>query len=298
MKYRYIVNDAQFSEYLEELKEKQIREIGLDLEGDYNLHSFGEKLCLIQIYDNNIPVIIDPFLVSPKLMKKFFENRRYKKIMFDSSSDQRLMYKVFKIRIFNIIDLKPAVDLLEYPKRNLGYLLMEKIGLEPFDKKSFQKYNWQSRPIDKDCINYAISDVLYLFTLKDLIFAEMTAFNMMDEYKIRNKAIQISAPKINTTPTVFRKLLFISLKARQKEIFKEIYWIREAYAKRLDIPAFHLLSNEKLRKIVVKPKTIMKLETRMKIAPNDLEKLRSEIEAVQVRAQAKADLEVLDLNKK
>jgi len=285
MEYRYIKTNEAFAAYLAELQLVQITEIGLDLEGEYNLHSYGEKLCLIQIYDGHRPVIVDPFEISSKLMKKFFENKKISKIMFDSSSDQRLLYKQFKIRIFNIFDLKPAVDLLEYPERNLGYLLTDKIGLPAFDKKSFQRYNWQSRPLDEAAIDYAISDVLYLFKLKEIILADLQAGKLLADFEQKNQALQAAAPKINKRPPIFRKLIFISLGKSQREIFQKIYWIREKYAEKLDLPAYRLFSNEKMRKLTVKPHLVQRFETRVKIELLEMEKLRSEIEQVHYQAK-------------
>ena len=285
MKYRYIKNNEAFAAYLAELQQEQIVEIGLDLEGEYNLHSYGEKLCLIQIYDGRQPVIVDPFEISAKLMKKFFENKQINKIMFDSSSDQRLLYKQFKIRIFNIFDLKPAVDLLEYKERNLGFLLTDKIGLPAFDKKSFQRYNWQSRPLAEAAIDYAISDVLYLFKLKEIILADLQAGQLLADFQEKNQALQAAAPKINKRPAIFRKLIFISLTKSQREIFQKIYWIREKYAEKLDLPAYRLFSNEKMRKLTVKPHLLQRFETRVKIELLEMEKLRSEIEQVHYQAK-------------
>ena len=280
MNYRFLETDEAVNEYFKEIKANGITELGVDLEADFNLHSYGEKLCLIQLYDGREAVLIDPLKINPYITKKFFENKKIAKIMFDSSSDQRLLYKIYQIRIHNIIDLKPAVDLLRYPKLNLGYLLTDKIGLPPFDKKSFQRYNWQSRPLDGAAVQYAISDVLYLFTLRELLFTEMREKRLLLDYLGKNSSMQDHAPNLGNGPAIFRKLLYISLKKAQREIFQEIYAIREAYAKKLDLPAFQIFSNEKLRKLCTRPTLVQTLDTRTKIDQLMMEELRSEIEQV------------------
>lgn len=277
MEYKYIKTDKEFSNYLEELRLQNITEIALDIEGEYNLHSYGEKLCLIQVFDGNVPVIIDAFEVSINLIRELFETRIISKIMFDSSSDQRLLYKQYNIRIHNIIDLKPAVDILDYEGKNLGALLTDKLKLDPIDKKSFQMYDWQTRPIDAAAINYAIMDVLYLFELRRIMFIDLKNEDKYDAYKERNFGIQSQAPKISKEPPIFRKRFFINLSPSQQRKFTKIYWIRDKYAKQLDFPPFHVFSNEKIRKLTVKPHTVETLQTREEIDESILRKLKNEI---------------------
>ncbi|MCK4957523.1 MAG: hypothetical protein KAS49_07785 [Candidatus Cloacimonetes bacterium] len=276
-KYKYIETDAEFSNYLEELRAEDIKVIALDVEAEYNLHSYGEKLCLIQIYDGKIPVIIDALQVSANLMKELFETRTIMKIMFDSSSDQRLLFKQYQIRINAIIDLKPAVDILDYERKNLGALFTDKLNLEPIDKKAFQMYNWQTRPIDAEAINYSIMDVLYLFQLKEIMFSDLENVKKMEEFRDKNFALQSKPPNISDKPAIFRKLLFTSLTKEQQKRFTKIYWIRDKYAQLLDFPPFHLFSNGKIRKMTIKPNKIETLKTRENVDIEIMNKLREEL---------------------
>ena len=280
MNYKFLESNEAVRKYLNSLKENAITEIGVDLEADFNLHAYGEKLCLIQLFDGKIPVVIDPMKIDPLITKPFFESSKIAKIMFDSSSDQRLLYKLYKIRIHNIIDLKPAVDLLQYPKLNLGYLLTEKIGLPPFNKKAFQRYNWLSRPISKEAMQYAVSDVLYLFRLRQMLFDEMAEKGLMIDYLGKNSSMQNSTPRIGNKHSIFRKLIYLSLSKTQRKVFQEIFWIRDKYAERLDLPPYQLFSNEKMRKLCTKPETVHTFSTRKEIDLLEMESLRSEIEQV------------------
>lgn len=293
MDYKFLDTDKAVIKYLNDLEESSINEIGVDFEADFNLHAYGEKLCLIQLYDGRIPVVIDPMKIDPMITKPFFESRKIAKIMFDSSSDQRLLYKLYKIRIHNIIDLKPAVNILQYPKLNLGYLLTEKIGLPPFNKKAFQQYNWLTRPIDKKAMDYAISDVLYLFELRQMLFNEMAEKGLMIDYLGKNSSMQESAPRIDNKHSIFRKLLYSSLGKTQRKIFQEIFWIRDKYAKRLDLPPYLLFSNEKMRKLCTRPETVHNFKTRKEIDILEMEKLRSEIEQVHYKYELEMEQQFL-----
>ena len=58
MKYEYIDDDEKLHGFLERIK--TLGSIAVDFEGEFNLHIYGEHLCLIQIFDGSVYYIIDP----------------------------------------------------------------------------------------------------------------------------------------------------------------------------------------------------------------------------------------------
>ena len=57
--YTYIDNVEKLIVFRKYFYEKEINKIAMDFEGEFNLHSYGERLCLIQIYDGESYFIID-----------------------------------------------------------------------------------------------------------------------------------------------------------------------------------------------------------------------------------------------
>ena len=167
-RYTYITSDSGLVDFRKHLHGNRIDEISMDFEGEFNLHCYGEKLCLIQIFDNKKYYIVDPFTVSKEELKKTLEGREIK-LFYDASSDRMLVYKQYGIKIASILDLKILVDLLEFKHNALNDILNNLLKLEAYKKKKFQMYNWTKRPIDEDAIQYALSDVEYLFRLKDVL---------------------------------------------------------------------------------------------------------------------------------
>ena len=96
--YTPLDTDAKVTSYMNSLRERNIRTIGVDTEGEFNLHRYGEHLCLIQVYDNTDFVLIDPIGLQPDTLRSFFESKILK-IMYDASGDRTLVYRKYGITI-------------------------------------------------------------------------------------------------------------------------------------------------------------------------------------------------------
>src|SRR4030042_2807828 len=110
MDYTYIKNRGELISYLYSLKDQKNCVIALDIEAELNLHAFGEKLCLIQIFDGANRVIIDPLEIDNHTLKILFESRNILKIVYDASSDSSLLKTTYNIEIKSLLDLRPAVE--------------------------------------------------------------------------------------------------------------------------------------------------------------------------------------------
>ena len=165
-RYTYITSNSGLIEFRNHLQRNQIDQISMDFEGEFNLHCYGEKLCLIQIFEGKRFYVVDPFTISREELKKTLEGREIK-LFYDASSDRMLVYKQYGIKITSILDLKIMVDLLEFKHKALNAILNNLLKIETYKKKKYQMYNWTKRPIGEDAIQYALSDVENLFRLKD-----------------------------------------------------------------------------------------------------------------------------------
>ncbi len=114
--FTYIKTDAQFGEFLERLSARGVETIAADIEVEFNLHVYGERFCLLQLYDGHEQVVVDPFTVSADAIKKLLENPVPGKITYDSASDRLLLAKSHGIAMAGIVDLRPAVELREFER--------------------------------------------------------------------------------------------------------------------------------------------------------------------------------------
>ena len=260
MTYRHIVNEQQAQAYFRSLRERGVETIAMDFEGEYNLHQYGEKLCLIQIFDGQELAIIDPFPFETAQIKQIMENGAIMKVMYDSLSDQALLQKTYGSRINSILDLRPATDLLEFEKRDLGSVLEATLGIRIEKKKRFQRYNWTRRPIEDDAMEYALSDVLHLLELKDAILKRLLEQGAMDAFLLRNFLIQTKDFSGDRRPRIFKSGEFLRLPKDGKRLFEQVYDVRDRHARALDVPPDVVLNKQQMFGLAAG-----------QIAPDDLE---------------------------
>ncbi|MEE8353848.1 MAG: hypothetical protein V3S10_05260, partial [Dehalococcoidales bacterium] len=91
MDYIRIDGEAELRSYLQDFAESRRYIMAVDIEAESNLHAYGEKLCLIQVFDGVNQVIIDPLEMDADAPRALFEDRAILKVMYDASSDLSLL---------------------------------------------------------------------------------------------------------------------------------------------------------------------------------------------------------------
>jgi len=247
MNYRHIDSAEKLSRHLNGLRSARIDTVTLDLEGESNLHQYGEMLCLIQMYDGKDAAIIDPFKTPMKPIKKFLEDRSIMKIMYDAAGDRAFLFKNYGIDLRSILDLQPAVGLLNFEKRDLSSVLTTALNMDARkSKKKFQRYNWTRRPISDAAIKYAIEDVIYLFELKDKLLSEIIKSGLLDQFILKNLQVQNKPHIYNSKPKLFQSGRYIGLTDREKRIFERLFEVRDKFAKIINYPPNSVLANNLL----------------------------------------------------
>ena len=250
MQIRELTTNQEISEYLNALEKSGQNIIALDLEGEFNLHYYGEHLCLVQIFDGTRDVIIDP-IAHPGLtmMNELFTKRNLLKIMYDASSDAALIQHLYGVRITSILDLRPAVTLLEYSGQSLSFVLEEEFSIVPVNKKKFQQHNWMRRPIPADALEYALNDVRMLFELKDRLLGKLIEKNLLDQYILQNLYVQNGEIKSMQKDKYKKAKGFNRLNAEQKKLFSNVFNARDKVAKAANMPPNSVFPNKKLMEI-------------------------------------------------
>jgi len=248
MTYRTITAAREATSYFQQLRERGVETIALDLEGEYNLHQYGEKLCLIQIYDGTDLVAVDPFGLNAEQIKLLMENDSILKVMYDSLSDQALLQKCYGSRIASIFDLRPASDLLQFERQDLGSVLEQTIGVRIEKKKKFQRYNWTRRPIEQEAVEYALSDVLHLPALKDKLISMLSERRLLDTFWLRNLKVQNRDFTTDRRPRLFKTGEFLRLSKEQKGLFERAYDVRDKHACALNLPPDMVVTKDQMFK--------------------------------------------------
>ena len=284
MNYIKIENKAELRSYLKKFKDKELHIIALDIEAESNLHTYGEKLCLTQIFDGVNNIIIDPFKIDDDTLKLLFENTNILKVMYDAGSDLSLLKNTSGIEIKSILDLRPATELLNYEKKDLHSVIAFELGIFLEKKKKYQKHNWTNRPLSERAIDYALNDVIHLLVLKDVILAKLYAKKLLEPFLLKNLQIQ-NKDYTRDPEDKYRKISGYSrLRDNKKLVFRKVFDIREKYAKLYNMTPHNVIQKTNLINIVEDPAFIDKIRftkrTRVDLIQDILKELRKATKAI------------------
>ena len=245
--------EDEISGYLKEIEQGRRNVIAIDIEAEFNLHCYGEHLCLIQVFDSQNEIIIDPFRFKDSApLKGLLEKRDLLKIMYDVASDSCLLANEYGIRINSVLDLRPAVSLLKYEGQSLAHALQAELGIVSPSKKRFQRYNWMKRPIEPAAIEYALNDVRFLFALKDRLFAKLSSHGLLDTYILHNLMLQDGGGHRNKKEKYEKAKGYNRLRKPQQNLFRALFTTRDAFARRTNKPPNYVFSNVKLLELCKK----------------------------------------------
>jgi len=143
------------------LDNKEVEWIGFDTEfvGEKRFYTL---LCLIQIATKNGLYIIDPIKIkdlSPLL--KMIVDPAILKITHAGENDYKLLHQYFGILPKNIFDTQLAAGFIGY-KYPISFSKLVEKELKVYLKKGYTVSDWESRPINKKQLDYALNDVIHL----------------------------------------------------------------------------------------------------------------------------------------
>jgi ribonuclease D len=284
MNYINIRNGAELRSYLKKFEDRELHIIALDIEAESNLHVYGEKLCLTQIFDGVNNIIIDPFKIDNDSLKLLFENTVILKIMYDAGSDLSLLKNTAGIEIKSILDLRPAAELLNYEKKDLHSVIAFELGIFLNKKKKYQQYNWIKRPVSEQAIDYALNDVMHLFALKDIMLTKLSAKKLLEPFLLKNLQIQ-NKDYTRAPEDKYKKINgYSGLRHDKKAVFRRVFDIREKYAKLYNMTPHNVIHKADLIKIVKDAKYIDEIQFTKRISADlirdILHELRIAVKAV------------------
>jgi len=240
-----IAAPSLYVDFLEQLA--QHSEIALDTEAD-SLHCYYEKLCLIQIAWPGELLLLDPLAGLP--LAEFFSVLQGKKLIFhDADYDLRLLRRSGSFPDENIFDTMIAARLCG--ERHLGLAaLVEKYCSVELSKAS-RKDNWGQRPLSSTMSTYALNDVRYLHRLAAIFEEKLLELDRMEWfYQSRDRMVRATREvRIKDEDMLWRISGYAKLSPRSWAILRALWQWRDRESRKVDRPAFYLLSNSDMLRI-------------------------------------------------
>ncbi len=241
---RWIDSDPALEPVLEEMQDADV--LAVDTEAD-SLHSYYDKVCLIQVSFGAEDVLIDP-LASMDIsgFGRILAAPAIRKIFHGADYDLRILNRDFGFEIQNLVDTMICAQLLGEKGVGLAALLEKYFGVEL--DKSNQRADWAMRPLPTRMVEYAARDTRYLQDLAQRLEEQLTTlgrWSWAEEEFRRLEAIR----HVPADPDQerYRRLKGISkLEPRNLEVLSRLHAWRDGVAQRLDRPPFKVAGNDAL----------------------------------------------------
>lgn len=217
--------------------------IAVDTEAD-SLHSYFDKVCLIQMSIPDEDLIVDPLKkLDLGRFGAMLADRNINKVLHGADYDLRILHRDFGFTIANIIDTSVAAQLLGYEAIGLAALLERHFGIKL--DKSHQRADWAMRPLPRNMLEYAATDTRHLIALAEKMRAELEALGRWEwavEELARLENVRFEKEEVEEP---FRRLKGIgSLDPRSLAIVRGLYDLRDSLARKADRPPFKIFGNE------------------------------------------------------
>jgi ribonuclease D len=247
MKYSYIDNNEKVTAFLDDLQKNKTQAVCMDFEGEFNQHCYGEKLCLIQVFDGHTFSVIDPFHIDNNELVRLFKHPVVK-LFFSAGSDRKLAFNQYGVRIRSLLDMSDLLEVLGIQHKGLDAILHEILSVSVGKKTSYQRFNWTIRPLPEHAIQYALSDVRYLFDLERELLSRIAEQNLIEDLAHHLARADFDYEK-KSIPSVKKKTRYRKLNQRGKKVFDTVFMIRDKSARKLDKPPNSVMSNEQVFRI-------------------------------------------------
>lgn len=246
--------------------------IAVDLEAD-SMHSYQEKVCLIQITAMGETLLIDPLPLSDlDPLKPVLSDPSIRKIFHAADYDLRCLYRDYGLEIHGLFDTMICAQLLGEEKIGLADLLGKYFGVS-LDKR-FQRADWSIRPLSAEMIEYAAEDTRHLLRLAELFEGRLKQMGRLDwaeeEFALQEEVRFAD----NGGPLFLRVKNAGNLEPRQLGILEELLLWRETEAERRDQPLFKVIGNKDLLAIALAaPQTQQELKNAAGLSPRHADRL-------------------------
>jgi ribonuclease D len=219
--------------------------VAIDTEAD-SLHSYFDKVCLVQISIPHEDFVIDPLAkIDLARFGEILAEPAIVKIFHGGDYDVRILNRDFGFTITNLIDTMISAQILGYEAFGLAALLDRHFGLKL--NKANQRADWAMRPLRPDMLDYAATDTRHLIKLRDILKDELEVLGRwpwaLEEFA-RLEAVRYRE-KEEDDPEPFRRLKGIGAYDRRGlGVIRALYNWRDELARAADRPPFKIIGND------------------------------------------------------
>ena len=223
--------------------------VALDLEAD-SLHSYPEKVCLIQISLPGVDALVDPLSgLDLSGLWNVLEGREL--IMHGCDYDLRMLRRDFNFRPCRVFDTMVASRLAGHRQFGLGNLVQDLLDVKL--NKASQKANWSIRPLTEAMEQYARNDTRYLEPVASHLRQELRTRKRY-EWLVESCAKLVTDFSVPPAPDKEREWRIkgsARLERPELAVLRELWYWRESEARISNRPPFFVLSHDRMIQLAI-----------------------------------------------
>lgn len=216
--------------------------IALDTESN-SLHYYPEQLCLMQIATQEKVFVIDTITlkdITP--FREVLADNTIMKIIHGADYDIRCLDRHCGFRIRNLYDTYIAARFAGITQVGLAALIKDLLGISIVKSKQLQLADWGRRPLSREAIDYAASDVFHLLALQKILDQRLHTLgrtSWVSEEFARLEEIRYAAPNLETAYLSIKGI--DNLDGRGLAVLRSLVHFREEEARRRHRPPFFVM---------------------------------------------------------
>lgn len=223
--------------------------VGLDTEAD-SLHSYYEKVCLIQISIGEKHYVVDP--LAGLDLDEFVQALAVKPLILHGADyDLRMLRTSLNFRPCDeVFDTMIAAQLLGIEQIGLAALIERFFGVTI--EKAGQKSDWSRRPLSENQLRYAVNDTRFLEPLAERLARELSERGRFEWHEESCRAMVESTgnDRLRDADDVWRIKGAGGLTRRQLAYLREVWRWRDEHARRANRPSFKIFGNQQIFELI------------------------------------------------
>jgi ribonuclease D len=226
------------------------RVLAVDTEAD-SLHSFTEKVCLIQLAsDTGESYIVDPLaLESVAELGPILDDPEITTVFHGADFDVVSLRRDFGFCCSPLFDTMVASQLLGDEKLSLRDLVHRFFGVEL--AKAYTRCDWGKRPLGEEQLAYSYYDVAYLVPLRAIQLERLQTADLLEEAEIEFRRLALREPTVKAFAAGDWGRIKGSrdLSTGEQAVLAELYRVRYDHASRIDRPLFKVIGNDTMLRL-------------------------------------------------
>jgi len=216
-----------------------------------NQRTYYPRLSLVQIAWPDRVVLIDPFVVDCRLLEPLLDSDAVA-IAHSAQNDLEVLDHSLGIRPRRLFDTQIAALLLNSEGLSLQHLTSTVLGVT-LDKAQ-QNQDWTRRPLSERALQYAASDVVYLFDLADHLRARLEELSRLEAFEEECASLlEVSFAPLEPERAWWRISGRETIPPAARLFAAHLAKVREELAEQLDVPKRRLLRDEHLIVLATNP---------------------------------------------